>query len=295
MRFLAERAGILRAIRSFFMEQGYLEVDTPVRLPAIIPERYIEPEESSGWFLQTSPELCMKRLLAAGHNKIFQICKCFRRRERGDLHLPEFTMLEWYRAGFDYRELMAECAELLRFLAFHLDFPLPADVRLLLTDADWEYLTVSRAFALHAPILIEEALLRDIFDEILVRYVEPHLGIVRPTFLHDYPAELGALARLKKDDPSLAERFELYVNGVELANGFSELTDAHEQQARFSKERELIILQGRNPGPMPQKFLADLPAVESAAGVALGVDRLVMLLCGARSIAEVVSFTPETL
>lgn len=295
MRYLAARAAILRAVRAFFVEQGYLEVETPVRLPAIIPERYIEPEESSGWFLQTSPELCMKRLLAAGHGKIFQICKCFRRSERGSLHLPEFTMLEWYRAGGDYRDLMAECAGMLCFVAAHLDFPLPPSTRLLVNERDWEHLTVARAFALHAPVSLEEALRRDIFDEILVQYIEPHLGREKPTFLHDYPAQLGALARLKKDDPSLAERFELYIHGIELANGFSELTDAVEQQQRFVKEQALIVLQGRHPGPMPEKFLADLPVIESAAGIALGVDRLVMLLCGATSIDEVVCFSPETL
>ncbi|MBU0967273.1 MAG: EF-P lysine aminoacylase GenX [Proteobacteria bacterium] len=292
--FLSRRAEIIQSIRTFFINRGYLEVDTPIRLPCLIPEAHIEPEQSSGWFLQTSPEMCMKRLLAAGHNEIFQICRCFRKNERGSRHLPEFTMLEWYRAGIDYVELMAECADLLRFVAARVDCPDRSGAALL-CKADWEYLTVHRAFDLYAPVSVDQALAGDLFDEILVRDVEPKLGKGRPTFLHDYPAALGSLARLKKGDNRVAERFELYVDGLELANGFSELTEVGEQQQRFVKERALIEGQGRQPGPMPDRFLADLGELQSAAGIALGVDRLVMLLCGARSIDEVVAFTPETL
>ncbi len=291
---LSRRAEIIQGIRTFFINREYLEVDTPIRLPCLIPEPHIEPEQSSGWFLQTSPEMCMKRLLAAGLPRIFQICRCFRRHERGARHLPEFTMLEWYRAGIDYVALMAECAELLRFVAAKIDCP-DRSAAALLSKADWEYLTVQRAFALYAPVSVDQALAEDAFDEILVRDVEPNLGRARPTFLHDYPAALGSLARLKNGDNRVAERFELYVNGLELANGFSELTDADEQRQRFHKERAVIEGQGRQPGPMPDRFLADLGELQSAAGIALGVDRLVMLLCGARSIDEVVAFTPETL
>ncbi|MBU4264180.1 MAG: EF-P lysine aminoacylase GenX [Proteobacteria bacterium] len=292
--FLSRRAEIIQSIRTFFINRGYLEVDTPIRLPCLIPEAHIEPEQSSGWFLQTSPEMCMKRLLAAGHREIFQICRCFRRNERGSRHLPEFTMLEWYRVGIDYIDLMAECAGLLRFVATRVDCP-DRSAAALVAQADWQYLTVQQAFALFAPVSAEQALAEDSFDEILVRDVEPNLGRGRPTFLHDYPAALGSLARLKNGDNRVAERFELYVNGLELANGFSELTDADEQRLRFIRERALIEGQGRQPGPMPDRFLADLGELQSAAGIALGVDRLVMLLCGARSIDEVVAFTPENL
>ncbi|MEW6290800.1 MAG: EF-P lysine aminoacylase EpmA [Thermodesulfobacteriota bacterium] len=292
--FLRRRAEIIQAIRTFFINREYLEVDTPIRLPCLIPEAHIEPEESSGWFLQTSPEMCMKRLLAAGQRRIFQICRCFRRAERGARHLPEFTMLEWYRAGIDYVALMAECAELLRFVAAQVDSPARSAAALLL-QTDWEYLPVRRAFALYAPVSADRALAEGSFDEMLVRYVEPNLGKVRPTFLHDYPAALGALARLKNGDNSVAERFELYVDGLELANGFSELTDVDEQRRRFVKERASMEEQGRHPGPMPDRFLADLEELQSAAGIALGVDRLVMLLCGAQCIDEVVAFTPEIL
>jgi len=291
---LNRRAEIIQRIRTFFINRGYLEVETPIRLPCLIPEAHIEPEQASGWFLQTSPEMCMKRLLAAGHNEIFQICRCFRRHERGSRHLPEFTMLEWYRAGIDYVALMAECTDLLRFVAVPVDAP-DRSAAALLGKADWEYLTVSRAFELYAPVSVDRALEEDSFDEILVRDVEPNLGRGRPTFLHDYPAALGSLARLKNGDNRVAERFELYVDGLELANGFSELTDADEQRLRFIRERALIEGQGRQSGPMPDRFLADLGELQSAAGIALGVDRLVMLLCGARSIDEVVAFTPENL
>lgn len=292
--YLTLRAGVIRTIRSFFMGREYLEVDTPLRLPSLIPEAHIEPEESAGWFLQTSPELCMKRLLAAGHPRIFQICKCFRRHERGSRHLPEFTMLEWYRTGIDYRDLMAECRDMLRYLAKETRADCPA-ARILATKSEWDYITVSEAFSRHAAISASRAVEEGSFDEILVRDIEPHLGRQRPAFLHDYPAALGSLARLKQDDPRVAERFELYVNGVELANGFSELTDAGEQRRRFEEERRRITKQGRDPGPMPERFLADLAQLDRAAGIALGLDRLVLLLSGAERIDEVVSFAPEAL
>jgi lysyl-tRNA synthetase class 2 len=291
---LSRRAEIIQAIRSFFISREYLEVDTPVRLPCLLPEAHIVPEQSAGWFLQTSPEMCMKRLLAAGHRKIFQVCRCFRGGERGARHLPEFTMLEWYQSGIDYVELMTECAAMLRFVAAKTASSHPAALPLL-AASDWERLTVRQAFALYAPITVDQALAANAFDETLVRFVEPALGHERPTFLYDYPAVLGALARLKSGDGNLAERFELYVNGLELANGFSELTDAAEQRRRFETERALIEAKGRQPGPWPERFLAELPEVGAAAGIALGVDRLVMLLCGAATIDEVVAFPPEIL
>lgn len=291
---LHRRAEIIQALRSFFIDRGYLEVDTPLRLPSLIPEANIEPVTSSDCFLQTSPELCMKRLLAAGHSKIFQICKCFRKHERGSRHLPEFTMLEWYGNGSDYRHLMKECHDLFCFLAEQVAFS-DLSTRLIETAGDWEYLSVSEAFERYSSLSVAQALAEEKFDELLVTEIEPNLGRKRPTILFDYPAELGALARLKESDSSLAERFELYVDGLELANGFSELTDASEQRQRFVKERELCRVQGRNPGPVPEKFLDDLEQLNSAAGIAMGVDRLVMLFCGAECIDDVVAFSPEHL
>lgn len=291
------RAVLIQALRTFFIDRGYLEVETPLRIPAPAPEAHIVPLTSEGWFLQTSPELCMKRLLAAGIPKIFQLCKCFRKGERGDRHLPEFTMLEWYAAGSDYRDLMADCEALLRYLAAAMgkDGVLEWQGRRIDLVPEWERITVADAFRRYAPCTVEEALVQDRFDETLVKYVEPHLGMTTPTFLYDYPAVLGALARLSSTDPKVAERFELYVAGLELANGFSELVDPVEQRVRFLAEQEVIRLQGRDPGPMPESFLDGLETMPPATGIALGVDRLAMLFAGAESIDQVVTFLPESL
>ena len=291
------RAVLIQALRTFFIDRGYLEVETPLRIPAPAPEAHILPLTSEGWFLQTSPELCMKRLLAAGIPKLFQLCKCFRKGERGDRHLPEFTMLEWYAAQSDYRDLMADCEALLRHLAAAMGKGgvLEWQGRRIELGPEWERITVAEAFRRYAPCTVEEALARDQFDEMLVEHVEPHLGITTPTFLCDYPAALGALARLSPTDPTVAERFELYVAGLELANGFSELVDPVEQRDRFVAEQESIRGLGRDPGPMPEPFLEALEAIPPAAGIALGVDRLVMLFAGAERIDQVVAFMPEGL
>jgi elongation factor P--(R)-beta-lysine ligase len=290
---LEERARIVQAIRAFFVERRYLEVETPQRVPAPAPEQYIEAIASEGWFLQTSPELCMKRLLAAGYPRLFQLCRCWRAGERGGRHLPEFTMLEWYRAGSDYHALMDDCEALLGHL-------LPAGLLTWGRTAvdlapPWPRLSVREAFARYASCSLDEALAADRFDEVLALEIEPQLGLGKPTFLLEYPAELAALARRKPDNPVVAERFELYVLGMELANAFSELTDPMEQRRRFDQEEAARRAAGKRPYPSPEKFLQELPAMPDAAGIALGVDRLVMLLTGADSIDQVVAFTPEEL
>jgi len=294
---LRKRAVLVSALREFFSGRAYLEVETPIRIPAPLPEAHIEPVASEDWFLQTSPESCMKRLLAAGLPKIFQICKCFRKGERGERHLPEFTILEWYAAGSDYRDLMRECEELFRHLAgaMGLGDTLAWQGRTVNLAGEWERLTVAEAFARHAPCSLAEAMANDRFDEVLVGHVEPHLGMGSPIFLCDYPAALAALARRKPTDPQVAERFELYLAGLELANGFSELIDPAEQLARFIAEQEKILALGRKPGPTPERFLAELGLMPPAAGIALGVDRLAMLFTGAAGIEKVVSFPPERL
>lgn len=297
MQRLQQRAAIIQAVRFFFVAHGYLEVETPIRLPALIPEANILPLPSASWFLQTSPELCMKRLLAAGVPRLFQICKCFRGSERGSRHLPEFTMLEWYRSGGTYQDLMAETEAFLQHLAteFSKEATYDQEIVSLFCQSSWQRLTVRDAFERHAPLSLEQAMADDCFDEVLVDHVETHLGIDRPCFLHDYPLALGSLAKTSGQDSEVVERFELYVRGVELANGFSELTDPVEQEKRFAKEAELAQGQGTFFGEMPGKFLEDLGCIDQACGIALGVDRLIMLLAGAKSIDEVVSFTPEEL
>ena len=294
---LVARAQIIKEIRSFFNEEGYLEMETPLRIPAPAPESHIDAVASAPWFLQTSPELCMKRLLAAGYGKIFQICHCWREGERGRAHLPEFTMLEWYRRDTGYFALMDECEALIISVAAalgHKDRLFCRDREISL-NGPWERISVAEAFTRYASFSMYEALRRDLFDEIMVREVEPRLGIAGPVFIYDYPASRGALARLKKDDPSVSERFEFYIDGVELANAFSELTDPSEQRSRFLQEQETRLSLGKSIYPMPDKFLAELPKLPSAAGIALGLDRLVMVLLNASSIDDVVAFTPEDL
>lgn len=294
---LQRRASIIDSVRAFFKGSGFLEVETPVRIPAPAPEAHIDTQECGDWFLQPSPELCMKRLLAAGYEKIFQICRCFRQAERGGRHLPEMTLLEWYVAGFDYLDLMAQCEQLIGFVADRsgLGRRLSYQGRTVDLTAPWDRLTVNEAFRRFGRLSAQEALDRGCFDEIMGLTIEPELGLDRPVFLYDYPARCGALARLKPGDPSLAERFELYIAGMELCNAFSELTDAQEQRRRFESENRIRGAGGKTVYPMAEAFLQALAAMPPAAGNALGLDRLVMLFCDAASIDEVVAFIPEEL
>ncbi|BEH10252.1 MULTISPECIES: EF-P lysine aminoacylase EpmA [Geobacter] len=291
------RARILSEIRRFFVEGGYLEVETPLRIPAPAPESHIDPVPSGPWFLQTSPELCMKRLVAAGYEKVFQISRCWRDGERGNMHLPEFTMLEWYRAGTDYRGLMNECEELVGAVAAALGMGEVLNVkgRNIRLGAPWQRLSVAETFERYCDRTMEEALANDTFDECMVNDIEPRLGFTTPTFICDYPADRGALARLKQDEPSRAERFELYIAGIELANAFSELTDPVEQRSRFEQEKLFRESHGKSAIPLPEPFLAELRHLPPTAGIAVGIDRLVMLLLNLDSIDDVVAFTPEEL
>ncbi|MGQ9645036.1 MAG: EF-P lysine aminoacylase EpmA [Thermodesulfobacteriota bacterium] len=294
---LQQRAKIIQSIREFFVQQGYLEVETPHRIPAPAPESHIDAIPSGNWFLHSSPELCMKRMLAAGYEKIFQICRCWRGGERGTQHIPEFTLLEWYRAGIDYWTLMEECPALIRAVARGVGVEETIHFRGQTIDlaSPWDKISVREAFRQYAKTSIEEALKNGWFDEIMVREIEPRLGTKKPTLIYDYPAPRGALARLTPQDRNLAERFELYVGGLELANGFSELVDPEEQRMRFEKENENRRAVGKSVYPMPEKFLDELKEMPPSAGIALGIDRLVMIFLDASSIDEVVAFTPEEL
>jgi len=292
-RNLEKRARITQVIRAFFIESGYLEVETPLLIPGNAPEVHIDAVPAGDGYLQTSPELCMKRLLAAGYKKIFQLSHCWRQSERGRRHLPEFSMLEWYRADADYRDLQGDCERLLQRLCPQGGLSWQGhSVKL---SGSWPRLTVAEAFAAHASLSLEQALQQDRFDELLSAEVEPQLGLEQPVFLVDYPARLAALARLSADNPAVAERFELYIAGLEVANAFSELTDPVEQAARFSADEATRRNLGKSPYPAPEKFLAELPGMPAAAGIALGLDRLVMLCCDAGTIDEIVAFTPEEL
>jgi lysyl-tRNA synthetase class 2 len=294
---LQQRAQILREIRHFFIEQGYLNVETPHRIPTPAPESHIDPVASGTWFLHTSPELCMKRMLAAGYEKIFQICWVWRERERGSQHIPEFTLLEWYCSGMDYRMLMEECESLIQTVATSIGLGQKIIFRDHVIDLTrpWERISVREAFHQYARTSVAEALEQNLFDEIVVQEIEPRLGLGKPTFIYDYPAQLGAMARLKPEDQTVAERFELYMGGLELANGFSELVDAEEQRKRFNRENENRRLLGKPIYPMPEKFLMELEEMPPSAGIALGIDRLLMVFLDVPSIDEVVAFTPEEL
>ncbi len=295
-RFLEIRCRAVRLIRTFFESQGFLEVQTPVLTGAPAPEVHIRPiRADSGRFLAASPELHMKRLLAAGFEKIFQITRAFRENERGRLHHPEFTILEWYRLGADYKELQQDCQKLMRsvcravapasglhFKETELDF-----------EGNWERYTVREAYRKFAgwdPVPDPN---QDHFDLDMVQKVEPNLGFPAPCILEDYPGSQAALARLKPGKPEVAERFELFWAGIELANGFSELTDPEEQRGRFEAA---IAIKEQTEGtryPMPGAFLASLHHLGPCAGIAFGVDRFAMLLSGAESIDDVVAFPPE--
>jgi len=291
------RALMVQAIRDFFVRKGYLEVETPVLIPAPAPELHIDAVPAKRGFLQTSPELCMKRLLATGYGRIFQVCRCFRRGERGDLHLPEFTILEWYRAHAGYKDIMSECEAMIQFVAQDLGLLQKIHYRGKTIDLSgrWERITVHEAFDRHASLPLDEAMEKGRFEACMVEEIEPHLGSPKPTFLCDYPASMAALARLKPDDTRLAERFELYMSGVELANAFSELTDPGEQRARFQREKERREEQGKEAYPFPGKFLDALALMPDAGGIALGIDRLAMIFSDSATIDEVVTFTPEEL
>jgi elongation factor P--(R)-beta-lysine ligase len=289
------RAQILKAIRQFFEKNQYLEVETPYRVPTQAPESHIQAEISGSWFLHTSPELCMKRLLSAGYERIFQICRCFRKHERGQKHLPEMTLLEWYRKNADYQVLMGETENLVRYVAENIGSgkTLSYQDQTITITSPWEKLSVKEAFIQFSNTSMERALSKDRFDEIMGLFIEPQLGRKKPTFLFDYPKQKAALARTKRDNPEIAERFELYISGLELCNAFSELTDEKEQRKRFEQELENQKALGKRIYPMPEKFLKSLEQMPPAAGCALGVDRIVMLFADTQNIDDVVAFTPE--
>ncbi|MBN1770812.1 MAG: EF-P lysine aminoacylase GenX [Deltaproteobacteria bacterium] len=289
---LALRARGLAAVRSFLDTHGSLEVETPLLLRAPAPERHIValPVPGAG-YLAASPELQMKRLVADGSGPIHQLSRSFRGGELGRHHHPEFTILEWYLPGATYREAMDQTEALVRWVAARLSPP----------DAP-PRLDLDRPFERHRIADLFERLAgwrpgADVDDERfafdLVDKVEPALPRDRGVLVHDYPASQASLARLCPGDPAYAERFELYLGGLELANGFTELADAAEQRARFERERTAIAAQGREPYPLDERFLAALPRLGLCTGVALGFDRLLMALAGLDDIGESTAFRWE--
>jgi len=313
LEVLTARARVLAAIRGFFERAGVLEVETPALSfaagtdPALasLSTTYTGPAAPHGaaLYLHTSPEFAMKRLLAAGSGPIWQLCKVFRDGERGRQHNPEFTLLEWYRPGFGLHELMDEVAALLRRVLGdglgeeRLSYAQAFD-RALGIDPHRADIAELRAAALRTGVAGAEALDlpgRDAWLDLLMSHcVEPGLGAAGVSFLHDFPASQAALARVRDGDPPVAERFEVYVSGVELANGFHELADAAEQRRRFAADNARRRASGLPEMPVDERLLAALAAgLPDCCGVALGVDRLVMLATGAMHIDEVVAFPLE--
>ena len=313
---LRRRARLAQAVRAFFLARGYTEVETPyavptpgeeVHLAAFATERVFPDGHRQRLYLHTSPEFAMKKLLAGGAGPIFQLARCWRNGEAGGRHAAEFTMLEWYRPGASLEGLMDETEALLRAV-------LPPVVSWRGTTtalAAFERLRMAEAFRRHvgadllatagdAPRLAAAAgvaLLpgedwEALFFRLLLDRVEPHLGRAAPSFLTHWPAAQAALARRDPADPRVAERFELFVCGLELANAFAELTDPAEQRARFQADRARRVALGGEDWPLDEELLAALPLMPPTAGIALGFDRLAMLACGVPDIADV-QWLPE--
>jgi lysyl-tRNA synthetase class 2 len=304
LKRLRERASACAAVRRFFDARGFIEVHTPVIVPSPGLDLHLDAFEIAGasdaaprW-LVTSPEYQMKRLLADGWTRIYQMTPCFRRGEQGHRHNPEFTMLEWYRAAADMADVMRDTEQLVaavtsgsvRLGERRIDLQPPLE-RLAVCEAFTRFAGWSRDETLAAAANDEERYFR-----VLVDVIEPALeGFERGVFLVDYPASQASLARRKPGDPSLAERFELYVGGVELCNGFGELVDPVEQRERLVRDQELRRARGLPVYPIDERFVRALARVPPSAGNAMGFDRLVALACGTTEIADVIAFTTDDL
>jgi elongation factor P--(R)-beta-lysine ligase len=324
--FLAARGAVTKAVRAWFDEQGFAEVETGILQVSPGNETHLHAPRTvltgangaqAVRYLRTSPEFACKKLLAAGETKIFEFARVFRDRERGDLHLPEFTMLEWYRANAAYDVVMADAVVIIahaaqatgigRFsfrgkdadpfaepelLTVAAAFDRYAGIDLLATTTDGEGDRAKLALVAGERVRItDDDTWSDIFSKVLVEHVEPHLGQGQLTVLFEYPVPEAALARAKASDPRVAERFEVYACGVELANGFGELTDASEQRRRFTSAMDEKQRRYGERYPLDEDFLAAVAQMPEASGVALGFDRMVMLASGATRIDQVV-WTP---
>ena len=305
---LRERAAIIRRIREFFYARDVMEVETPSLSAASVTDvhlvtfstEFVGPGHAGGLplYLQTSPEFAMKRLLAAGSGAIFQLCKAFRNEEAGSHHNPEFTMLEWYRPGFDEFALMDEMDELMQLvlgvesaerLTYQQAFmnalgvdPLTADISTL------QQLATEQGFA---DIAANETHRDTLLQLLFCMKVEPTIGQEKPCFVYHFPASQAALAQICQHDERVAGRFELYYKNMELANGFNELTNAKEQAKRFNEDNTYRAANGLKQVPMDTRLIAALEhGLEQCAGVALGIDRLVMLATNKQKIKEVIAF-----
>ena len=324
------REKVTDAIRSFFKSQKFLEVDTPLLVQSPGTEPYLEVFESElltpghknkKAYLLTSPELSMKKLLAAGSGSIFTICKSFRNSEGlSAFHNPEFSILEWYRVDADYTHIMQDCEDLLLFILQAIN-PDKTDETLLYQgktydlSKPWERISVSEAFAKYAQISTQDMLSEsriiaiaaqkgyqvgstttweEAYNQILLNEIEPHLGKTKPTILYDYPSSQAALSKKKDTDPRFAERFEFFIGGIELGNAFSELTDATEQESRMKEDLIVRKNLGKVEYSLDEDFIDALRlGMPRTGGIAVGVDRLVMLFSNSASIKDTLLFPVE--
>ena len=323
LAMLKIRAAILRAVRGYFEEESFLEVETPARVRNPGQEFHLVAfPAGQDRFLITSPEHHMKRLVAAGGDKLVQFCRCFRAEEVGPIHQPEFTMIEWYRTESSMEQLMADCEAIVAVSASAAgqgrQVPVPASrglgVSSLPVEVPFERFGVRELLRKHAGIALrgdespaqmrdlarsagcnvaDHAGWDDVFFQIFLDKVEPHLGVHRPTFVEKWPAPLAALARREASDPLTAERFELYAAGLELANAFGELTDPTEQRERFEFELAARKQSGKTIYPVDEKLLSALGQMPPTCGIAMGFDRLVMLVTGAATLGEVQAFPDD--
>lgn len=332
------REKVLTAIRRFFLDRNFHEVETPYLTGSLPPESYLDIFETTlldrhrrpkRAFLPTSPEPFLKKLLVAGIGNCFALPKSFRNTEDMSLtHNPEFTILEWYRVGADYTDIMRDCEELLVFINTYLLRSKPESGTTRATElvyqgkrvdlsAPWERLSIVEAFGKYAKMDLTRALTKktivpiakkkgyavresdgweELFDQIFLNEVEPRLGRGRPIILYDYPLAIAALSKKKKSDPRFAERFEFYIEGLELGDAYSELTDWKEQLARFKLEDEERKRLGKVEHPIDMDFIDALKVgMPTTGGIAVGVDRLIMLFADARDIADTMFFSAREL
>lgn len=323
---LKQRAVIVQAIRDFFRRSGFWETETPQLVPLPSMEPYLEVFETqlldqnrqpTRAFLISSPEYAMKQMLAAGSGNIFQITKSFRNAEGvSPRHNPEFSILEWYRVGADYLQIMDDCEQLLKSIAktIHPDQQpiLEYQGEIYNLAEPWERITVSQAFKQYAQIdretllttpkllaaskergyqVNEQTTWEEVYNQIFLNEIEPNLGKTKPTIIYEYPVSQAALSKKKKSDPRFAERFEFYINGLELGNAFSELTDWQEQLNRLKEDQQEKARTGRTLFDIDYNFINALKSgLPECAGIAVGVDRLVMLFTDQPSIQETLAF-----
>ena len=307
-----QRANVLATIRKFFNERDVIEVETPLLSNGTITDVHLDPfitqfnystdsniEEAKALYAQTSPEFAMKRLLASGYGCCYQICKAFRHEQHGRYHNPEFTMLEWYRVGFDHFQLIEEVAALLRDVLACKDTESISYQNLFLREVNIDPLkatneeltTLISEHGMLSDWLINEGSKDTLLQFVMSEIIEPRIGNDIPCFVYNFPASQASLAKISADDSRVAERFECYFKGIELANGFNELTDADQQLRRFRADNEIRSDMNKEQRPIDDNFIAALKhGLPKCSGVALGVDRLLMLALGAKSIDKVISF-----